>query len=67
MSIMVAELYDALRDGGTSDEKARKAAEAVASYEGRFADLNTKMTLLQWMVGFNLAATVGIMMMLLKH
>ena len=36
---MVAELYDALIAAGTPDEKARRAAEAVAGYEafeGRF-------------------------------
>jgi hypothetical protein len=30
---MVAELYDALVAAGTPDEKARKAAEAMAGYE----------------------------------
>jgi hypothetical protein len=33
MTTMVAELYDALLAAGTPDEKARKAAEAMAGYE----------------------------------
>lgn len=40
MAVIVAEIYDALRDAqGVSDEKARKAAEAVASFENRFISL----------------------------
>ncbi len=30
MTVMIAEVYDALRSAGAEDEKARKAAEAVA-------------------------------------
>jgi hypothetical protein len=30
MTVMVAEVYDALRDVGVTDEKARRAAEAAA-------------------------------------
>lgn len=36
MTTMVTELYDALRDAGASDEKARRAAEALANYDDRF-------------------------------
>ena len=30
MTVMIAEVYDALRSAGADDDKARKAAEAVA-------------------------------------
>jgi hypothetical protein len=30
---MITELYDALKDAGATEEKARKAAETVAAYE----------------------------------
>jgi hypothetical protein len=30
---MISEVYDALKEAGASEEKARKAAEAVATYE----------------------------------
>ena len=39
MTTMIAELYDALLVAGAPDDKARKAAEAMAgyeAYEGRF-------------------------------
>src|SRR3954451_13239641 len=39
MTTMIAELYDALLPAGSPDDKARKAAEAMAgyeAYEGRF-------------------------------
>jgi phage shock protein A len=37
MTTMIAELYDALLAAGSPEDKARKAAEAMAeSYEGRF-------------------------------
>jgi hypothetical protein len=104
---MIAEVNDALLAAGSPEEKARKAAEAVAGYENRFTaidqrlakiegdlnqrfakiegdlnqrfaklegDLNQRFAkiegdikLLSWMVGFNLAATVGVFFMLLRH
>lgn len=52
MATMISEVYDALRDAqGVSEEKARKAAEAVAAFENRFARIETDLTLLKWMVG----------------
>jgi MoxR-like ATPase len=36
---MIREVYEALREAGASDEKAAKAAEAVALYEPRLADI----------------------------
>lgn len=65
MSLMLASLYDALREGGANDEKARKAAEEVASYDNRLSGLEGKMTLLQWMVGVNIALTTTVLFKLL--
>ncbi len=85
MTTMIAEVYDALMAAGSPEDKARKAAEAVAGYENRFsavdqhlakmegefnqrfARIEGKIKLLTWMVGFNLAATVGVFFMLLRH
>ena len=39
MTTMISELYDALKEAGASEEKARSAAEAMAGYESRFADI----------------------------
>ena len=44
MTVMVTEIYDALRDAqGVSDDKARKAAEAVAAFEHRFVSIERKL------------------------
>jgi hypothetical protein len=67
MTTMITELYDALKDAGAAEDKARKAAETVAAYENRFSRLETDLTVLKWMVGFNLAATLGILMLLLRQ
>ena len=61
MSTMISKVYDALKEAGASEEKARKAAEAVASYENRFARIETDLALLKWMIGFNLAITIAVL------
>lgn len=66
MPTMISEVYDAFRDAqGVSEEKARKAAEAIAAYESRFADLGARMDRLEgrmntltWMVGTNITLTL---------
>lgn len=54
----LTKLYDALLDGGALDEKARRATEAVAAYEGKFADVKADLLVIKWMVGLVLAAVV---------
>lgn len=68
MSTMISEVYDAFKEAGASEEKARKAAEAIAGYENRFAKIDERfaimdgrLSLLQWMLGFNLAMTLAIL------
>lgn len=61
MALMMAEVYEALLEAGASEEKARKAAEAVAQYENRLAKIEADVGLLKWMVGFNLVATMAIL------
>jgi len=61
MSTMISEVYDALKEAGASEEKARKAAEAVASYENRFARIEGDLGVVKWMIGFNLAMTVAVL------
>ena len=67
MTTMIVEVYDALRDAGANEEKARKAAEVLANYEDRFARIDTRlerfdgrMNLLQWMIGANFALTLAV-------
>jgi hypothetical protein len=56
------------KEAGTSEEKVRKAAEAIAGYENRFSRIEGELiairgeqNLLKWMVGFNLAMTLAIL------
>jgi len=57
MTTMISEVYEAFKEANVSDGTARKAAEAVAAYESRFASIELKlermdgrMTLIQWML-----------------
>jgi hypothetical protein len=67
MTTMITELYDALKNAGADEEKARKAAETVAAYENRFAKIEIDLGVLKWMVGFNLAGTIALIFMQLRH
>jgi hypothetical protein len=60
MTTMLAELYDALLAAAAPEEKARKAAEAVAAYEDRFARIKRRLTVLSWQVGALTAVVVAV-------
>jgi hypothetical protein len=61
MALQLGALREALLDAGASPEKANKAAEELASYETRLAGIETKLAVLVWMVGFNLAMTLAVL------
>ena len=61
MSMMIGGLYDALREAGVSQDKARAAAEEVATYDSRLNKIEKDLAVLKWMVGFNMAMTASIM------
>ena len=42
MTTMIAEVYDALREAGASEEKSRAAAEALSDYENKFAGIDRR-------------------------
>lgn len=65
MTTMIRELYEALKEAGASEEKAGRAAEAIANYESRFARMDIDLTLIKWMLGFNLALSVAILIKLM--
>ena len=67
MTTMITELYDALKSAGADDDKARKAAETVASYENRFSKIETDLTLLKWMTGSTLALVIAVFVRLFIH
>lgn len=65
MSTMITEIYDALREAGASEEKARKAAEAVANFDSQhheakheFAALKGEFNTVKWMLATNLTLTL---------
>jgi hypothetical protein len=64
MTTMVTELYDALIAAGAPEDKARKAAEAVADYDRQFADIRGDLKLLKWMATANFAGVVAIILKL---
>lgn len=68
MSTMIAELYDALKDAGASEEKARAAAKTMADYDSRFNKIDqdlslikSEITILKWMLGFLVAGMVSLL------
>jgi hypothetical protein len=62
---MLGNLYRALVTAGAPDDEAQKAAEEVAGFESRLAGIGSKVSLLQWMMGCNLALTLAIAIKLL--
>jgi hypothetical protein len=61
MALQLGALRDALVDAGATVEKANKAAEELAGYESRLAGIDTRLSVLTWIAGTNLAATVGVL------
>ena len=68
MSTMIAELYDALKDAGASEEKDRAAAKTMADYDSRFNKIDqdlslikAEITILKWMLGFLVAGMVSLL------
>jgi len=47
MSTMISEVYDALKEAGASEEKARKAAEVLANYDTHFVKIENDITTLR--------------------
>ncbi|MGE4502491.1 MAG: hypothetical protein AB7D03_06450 [Thiomicrospira sp.] len=45
MSMMVAEVYDALVEAGASEEKSRTAAKAIADYDQGFNRIDSELKL----------------------
>jgi len=59
MAIGLMKLNDALLAAGAPEDKARAAAEEVATYETRLAAVEARLTLLTWMVGTVIVLIVG--------
>jgi hypothetical protein len=74
VTTMNAELYDALIAGGTPDDKARKAAEALADGDKKhgellraFERLEGKFSTMTWMIGVLIAINAGILARMVTH
>ena len=66
MTTMIAEVYDAFKSAGAQDDKALAAASAIADYQRDIAELRGDVKPIKWIVGFNLAFSVAIMMLLVQ-
>ena len=66
MPFMSSELYDALLEAGASEEKSRKAAEAVAGYKARFSRLETDMSPIEWSLGMGFSVVVSLLLVALN-
>jgi hypothetical protein len=78
---MIAEIYDAFKDAGVNDEKAKAAAKAVAEYDNRFNRVDNELavikaeivaaksevTVIKWLMGISIALTISILSLLLKQ
>lgn len=62
MATMISEVYDALISAGAPEEKARRAAEALANYDSRFSKIDADLLVLKWMTGFILAGVAGVIL-----
>jgi len=60
MAMMHSKTYDALKAAGAPEDKAREAAEEIAGFENRLTSIEGELKLIKWMLGFNLAATVAV-------
>jgi hypothetical protein len=66
MALQLGALRDALIEAGATVEKADRAAEELAGYEGRLASIDTRLTLLTWMVGGLYAVGAGGLWLLVR-
>jgi hypothetical protein len=59
MALMLGKLYDALRSANVPEDKAREAAEEVATYE----QVRSDARLLKWTMGVMFALILGVFWM----
>jgi hypothetical protein len=61
MALRLGALHDALLEAGATPPTAQKASEEVANYEHRLAGIETKLAVLTWMVGTNVAISLALL------
>ncbi len=60
MGMMIAEVYEALKEAGASEEKAKAAAESLANYENRFGKIEADLLVIKWMMGVVIAGMLSL-------
>jgi hypothetical protein len=60
-ALQLGALRDALLEAGASADSARKASEEAASYKSRLASIESRLSVLTWMVGANIALVTAIL------
>ena len=60
MGMMIAEVYEALKEAGASEGKAKAAAESLANYENRFGKIEADLLVIKWMMGVVIAGTLSL-------
>ena len=58
MAMMMGHLYSALKQAGADEDNAKRAAEEVATYDARMNTIESRLSVLTWMVGFNIGLTM---------
>lgn len=53
--------FEAFKSAGADDEKARKAVEALAQDQSRFAKIEGKLDLHSWILTFNTTMLVAVL------
>ena len=73
MAVVISEVYDALREVGVSEERARRAAEAVwvqgprltaietrlNAIDGRLTGVESRLNFMQWQIGIVAALQIA--------
>lgn len=60
MAIMLSKTHEALKAAGAPDDKARDAAEEIAAYDNRLANIEADVRPLKWMMGLVLAGVLSL-------
>ena len=60
MAIVLSKTYEAFKAAGAPDDKARDAAEEIAAYDNRLANIEADVRLLKWMMGLVLAGVLSL-------
>lgn len=75
MTTMITEIYEALKEAGASEEKAKAAAEAIQGIreeerlrhiEDRLTRIEGEVNLIKWMLGFLLALALANFWLLIR-